>query len=101
MLILNELGISPQYQGYAMTAAALSLMDHVPGMLDSTMQIYACVGQTLDAPPQNVERNIRTVARHAWRANRSRLEAMAGYALPKPPSAGEFLSILHLHRRAG
>ena len=99
MPLLKELGISTQYQGYAMITAALSLMDHVPGMLDSTMQIYASVGQTLNVPAQNVERNIRTVARHAWRANRTQLEALAGYSLPKPPSAGEFLSILYLRRR--
>lgn len=98
MPLLNELGISAKYQGYSMVVAALSVMDHVPGLVANTMQIYTCVGQTMDVPAQNVERNIRTVARHTWQENRPRLEALAGYPLPKTPSAGEFLSILYLHR---
>ena len=66
-LVLQELGITPNYTGYFQTAEAVGLCVKEPERLTLiTKLVYAEVGKKYAVKWTTVERNIRTVAAMAW-----------------------------------
>ena len=56
--------------------------------------IYNQVADMCNCDCRHIERNIRTVASHAWDVNSKRLTEIAGYTLNSSPSVSELISIL-------
>ena len=95
---LQVLGIPPCYHGYKQSRLAIELaVEDEDRLLDITKQIYWTVAETCSCDRACIERNIRTVIHIAWKANRSRLNALAGRQLNAPPFASEFISMLSAH----
>ena len=89
------LGISKRYRGYKQALMALELvLADEDCMYNITQRVYRPVADRCSCGRFCIERNIRTISRQAWRSNRARLRQIAGYPLPAPPSASEFLSIM-------
>ena len=93
--ILHLLGITRCYKGFNHTAYAIYLAVQDDGRLVAvTKYIYMETASHFNCKWTAVERNIRTAAERAWRANRPLLCEMAPYPLPWTPSASEFIEIL-------
>ncbi len=92
---LQLLGISKCYKGYRQLFLAVELaLNDESRLLSVTENIYAPVSDMCSCDCCNIERNIRTVAQHAWKVNAEKLTEMAGYTLFSSPSVSELISIL-------
>lgn len=92
---LQSLGISKRYKGYRQLFLSVELaLDDETRLLYITENIYYPVAEKCNCEYYNVERNIRTVAHHAWKINSERLTEIAGYALDSAPSVSELITIL-------
>ncbi len=93
--LLRSLGIHGRYRGHRQTAIALQLiLEDGERMYAVCEEIYAEVARRCRCKTDCIERNIRTVIRRAWRTNKKRLCALAGYEPIAEPSVSEFLDIL-------
>ena len=93
--LLHQLGVTSNYTGFFFTAHAVSLAVQQPErLLLVTKWLYPEVAKRYGTTSGCVERNIRTVVRVAWAANRALLEALAHHPLTARPTASQFLSIL-------
>ena len=94
--LLTHLGIPSTYLGQKYLVCALDLcLDNDEYFWAITKQLYPDVAKKYLVSPCSVERNIRTAIRHCWeRGNRTLLDKIAGYPLPRCPSPGTFLSLL-------
>lgn len=100
--LLRFLGGHGQYRGFRQAAIALLLILEDPERMYAIGEsIYAEVAKRCHCNPKCIERNIRTVIHRAWRTNKKRLCALAGYELTAEPSVSEFLDLLaaELRRR--
>ena len=97
---LLSLGVTVNYKGCKQAALAVSLaLEDENRLYCVTKEIYWKVADMLGCDRYDVERNIRTVSRRAWKVCRPELQTMARYPLPVPPSASEFIAILTAHIR--
>ena len=92
---IQSLGISKCYKGYKqlLLSVELALADE-SRLLCITDNIYNQVANMCNCECYHIERNIRTVANHAWKINPKRLIEIAGYQLESTPSVSELISIL-------
>lgn len=92
---LQSLGISKCYKGYKQLQLSVELaLDDETRLLCVTDNIYNQVANMCNCECYHIERNIRTVASHAWKVNSKRLTEIAGYNLETSPSVSELISIL-------
>lgn len=92
---LRALGITPNYVGYFQTIEAVALCVEAPErMTQITKLVYAEVGKRYGVQWTAVERNIRTVAKTAWKRNRALLEEMVGCELNSRPFSSQFVAAL-------
>lgn len=93
--LLHSLGVTANYIGFFHSAFAVCLALQNPNrLLLVTKWLYPEVAKHYSTSWHCVERNIRTVSKHAWTRNRLLLESLASRILPNPPSASDFLAIL-------
>lgn len=94
--MLRLIGIGPRYRGhrFLVLAVELAMREGAEDLL-VTKTIYPEVARAFQTSWQCVERNIRTVVRHAWEMPDHRyLDALAGHHLESRPSNGEFIRML-------
>ncbi len=92
---LQSLGISKRYKGYRQLFLSVELaLDDETRLWYVTENIYGPVAEVCNCNYRNVERNIRTVARHAWKGNPNKLTEIAGYTVINTPSVSELIAIL-------
>lgn len=92
---LQSLGISKCYKGYRQLHLSVELaLDDESRLECITDCIYNQVADMCNCDCRHIERNIRTVANHAWEVNAKRLTEIAGYTLISSPSVSELISIL-------
>ncbi|MCI9642863.1 MAG: hypothetical protein HFJ98_08845 [Eubacterium sp.] len=92
---LQSLGISKCYKGYRQLYMSVELaLDDDSRLECITDCIYNQVADMCNCDCRHIERNIRTVASHAWDVNSKRLTEIAGYTLNSSPSVSELISIL-------
>lgn len=93
--LLGALGVTANYSGffYAAYAVLLSLEDQ-GRLLLVTKRLYPEVAEHYKTTASCVERNIRTVASHAWERNATLLQQVAQDRLWEKPTASEFIAIL-------
>ena len=92
---LQSLGISKCYKGYKQLQLSVELaLDDESRLLGITENIYNQVAELCNCECYHIERNIRTVANHAWKVNSQKLTEIAGYNLDTSPSVSELISIL-------
>lgn len=99
MQLLNEtiqsLGILKRYKGYKQLMMSVELaLDDEERLMYITENIYNVVADKCYCNRHNIERNIRTVARKAWKNHSGRLTEIAGYDVINTPSVSELISIL-------
>ncbi len=95
---LQSLGITKRYKGYRQLLLSVELaLDDESRLLYVTEGIYHQVADICNCDYRNVERNIRTVANHAWEVNSKKLTEIAGYTLVSIPSVSEFIDILAIY----
>lgn len=93
--ILNELGITRRYKGFAHTAYAIQLaVADEDRLCYVTKEIYEATALHFGSTWSCVERNIRTIVARAWQINQPFLGEMARYPLSSPPTASEFIEII-------
>lgn len=94
-ILLRSFGIGGRYLGHRQTLIALQLvLENSERMYAVCDEIYAEVARRCRCKTECIERNIRTVIHRAWRTNKKRLCALAGYELTAEPSVSEFLDLL-------
>ena len=94
-LVLQELGITPNYTGYFQTAEAVGLCVKEPERLTLiTKLVYAEVGKKYAVKWTTVERNIRTVAAMAWERSPLLMEELMGCKLDYRPCTSQFVAAL-------
>ena len=92
---IQSLGIDKRYKGCRQLSLCVELaLDDESRLLYMTENIYIPVANKCNCDYRNIERNIRTVARRAWKVNSEKLIKMAGYTLVSSPSVSELISIL-------
>ncbi len=92
---LQSLGISKRYKGYRQLQLSVELaLDDESRLQCITENIYNQVAEMCNCECFHIERNIRTVASHAWKVNSQKLTEIAGYTLCSSPSVSELISIL-------
>lgn len=95
---LRVLGITPKYCGYMQSILAVELiLEDETRLLNITKEVYWKVADLCGCNRCDIERNLRTISRRAWKVNPARLEEIAGYPLASPPTASEFVTILATH----
>ncbi|MDE5671493.1 MAG: sporulation initiation factor Spo0A C-terminal domain-containing protein [Eubacterium sp.] len=95
---LQSLGISKCYKGYRQLHLSVELaLDDESRLECITDCIYNQVADMCNCDCRHIERNIRTVANHAWEVNSELLTEIAGYTLLSSPSVSELISILVTH----
>lgn len=100
--LLHYLGITPKYSGYFQTAQAVELCIEVPDRLTLiTKLVYAEVGKRYGVNWMTVERNIRTVAKAAWRNSPGAVEQLMGAKLSTHPKNVEFITALAAKVKSG
>lgn len=93
--ILRSFGITQRYKGFKYAEYALLLATEDNSRLDElTKNIYMPTGRYFGCSVANIERNIRTIIRRAWKVDRNRIRRMAGYPLDGAPSVSEFIEIV-------
>lgn len=93
--LLNRLGVTANYTGYAQLVYALGLCAERPDkLLFVTKQVYPDVARHFQTNWQAVERNLRTVGKIIWQENQALLEGMARRPLRQKPSNTQLLAIL-------
>lgn len=96
--LLLHLGATPNYIGFHYTAYAIGLcLEENQRLLFVTKALYPDVAKHFHTTVPSVERNIRTIISVIWKINPHMLEELAGFALTKQPSVGQFLAILAAH----
>ena len=94
-LLLLKLGLSTRFHGFYPTAYSVLLCIEQPErILLASKWVYPDVAKQYHSNAWAVERNIRTLARHAWDCNPQLLNTMAQQDLKKCPTTKEFISIL-------
>lgn len=63
-------------------------------MLSMTKWLYPDVAEHYATNWKAVERNIRTAIANVWLGNKEELCSLAGYELPRRPTASQFIKIL-------
>ena len=92
---IQSLGIIKRYKGYKQLMMSVELaLDDEERLMYITENIYNPVADMCCCNRHNIERNIRTVARKAWKYNSNRLTEIAGYDIVATPSVSELISIL-------
>ena len=93
--LLSSLGITSNYIGYFQTAQAVELCAAAPEKLTQiTKLVYSEVGKRYRSDWTAVERNIRTVAKLAYRRKPEILEKLMGFTLAEQPKSAEFIAAL-------
>lgn len=92
---LQTLGITANYKGRKQIALSVQLaMEDEDRLHNVVKEIYWVVADQIGCDRSDIERNIRTAIRAAWKTNPKRLQELAGYPMYAPPSSSELLSIL-------
>ena len=92
---IQSLGILKRYKGYKQLMMSVELaLDDEERLMYITENIYNPVADMCCCNRHNIERNIRTVAEHAWENHSERLTEIAGYDVVATPSVSELISIL-------
>lgn len=104
-LLLLKLGVSTRFRGFYPAAfSVLICVQHPDRILLISKWVYPDVARQCHSSAWAVERNIRTLARHAWDYNPQLLSDLAQQQLKKCPTTKEFISILStylmLHKAA-
>lgn len=104
-VLLLELGVTTRLRGFYPAAYSVLLCIQQPDRIFLTSKwVYPEVAKHYHSSARTVERNIRTLAIHAWETNPELLNKLARRNLKKHPSPKEFISILStyllLHRAA-
>lgn len=93
--LLMRLGVTANYVSFQQTAYAVYLAVQDPDRLALVSKwLYPTVSARYHTTWSAVERNIRTVAKVAWKNNPDLLCELAGHPLDRRPKAAQFLSIL-------
>lgn len=93
--ILRPFGITPKYRSFCRITAAVEeavCMIRESGTLSPGL--YKIVADKCNCSAVAVERNIRSLAQHAWKVNRQFVLETAGYPLITAPTATEFIEML-------
>lgn len=94
--VLLSLGITKNYAGYKCLCRALEMsLEDENRLICVKKGIWEPLEQEFHYGGKGVESAIRTISNRAWCDNRENLEKLAGSSLSGPPSAVQFLSILH------
>lgn len=100
--LLYRLGITPNYAGYFQTAQAIELcVQSTERLTLITKLVYAEVGERYRVGWTTVERNIRTVAKAAWKRSPETVERLLGYNPAGAPKTSEFIAALTARVSAG
>lgn len=92
---LALLGVPASYKGCYFASYAVELCLETPDrLLLITKWVYLDVAKKYRTNWMAVERNLRTVAKVAWKNNRILLEEMVRKPLPAPPTVTELISAL-------
>lgn len=95
-ILLNRLGITTNYKGYAILVAAVDIVYANPAALDDIMvSVYGTVAHRLGISARSVERNIRTAINYAWSLVGYRFGKVLGYKDDTPPRAGVLIRLLY------
>lgn len=92
---LRLLGITPLYKGFWQLLYIILLTAEDNFYAYTAKDLYMEVGTYFNCTWQGVERNIRTLARRAWKINPTFLCELARCSLQSAPSAAFFLAILY------
>lgn len=93
--ILRPFHITHKYVGCRQLALAVQIIRDNPDSLEAVgKQIYRPIAAVYHCEWKSVERNMRTLAMHAWDSDRRALEKLAGYPLSAPPTAADFIEIV-------
>lgn len=94
---LDALGISRRYLGYELAADAICLLvEDERSFRCICGSLFLRVADQHHCSRQQVERNLRTVIRHAWTVNAGGLRQLAAYPLSQEPTVSEFVEIVAL-----
>ena len=92
---LQTLGVTANYKGRKQIALSVQLALQNEDRLNNVVkEIYWVVADQLGCDRSDIERNIRTAIRAAWKNTPRRFQELAGYPMCSPPCASELLSIL-------
>lgn len=98
--VVNDLGITRKYSGYAFLIYASELVLQDPSLLRKiTKKLYPMVAEHFDCKAYNVERAIRTVAQVSWERHRAKLQEIATYDLYKRPTCTDLIDLICCHVR--
>lgn len=86
---------------FQMSYAIWCVMDDPEKLTLTTKLLYPEVARKYKTSWKNVERNLRRVARRAWRNDLSLLRKMARYSLFRCPTASQFIAIVAAYLKAG
>lgn len=93
--LLDRLGITQNYIGYFQTAQAVELCADAPEKLTQMTEcVYSELGKKYHVKWTAVERNIRTVAKMAYKRRAKALEKLMGFELTSQPKSSDFLAAL-------
>ena len=93
--LLTRLGVTANYAGFRQCAYAVYLCVQDPDKLALvTKWLYPDVAKHCRTTSGAVERNIRTVAKQAWRNNPALLSVLSGGVYDAPPSSARFIAML-------
>ncbi len=100
-ILLLRLGLTPNYKGFHLLCAALTLLERNPdALLLVTKRLYPVLGKATGLSWQSAERNLRTAAAVIWRRSPDYLQQLAGFPLTRCPTVTQLLAILHLSHEA-
>lgn len=93
--VLRRLGIGRNYEGYYSATEAINIAIKEPNtLLHVTKTLYPAVAKRRDTSTFSVERNIRTVAKIAFKRNPNLLCIIARHPVQEVPAAGEFIDMV-------
>lgn len=100
--VIEQLGITRNCKGFYYLAYSLSLIVENPQrLLMVTKLIYPDVARHFKTTPANVERDLRTVSKIAWKQNPAFLKKIAKHDLQSAPTVGRLLSFLGAYLKRG
>ena len=93
--LLRKLGITKIYKGYEQAIYCISLAVEDDFRLTAiTKEIYMVTATKFGCKWTAIERNMRTIVKHAWTTNKSFLCNIAGYPINHEPTVSEFIEII-------
>ncbi|MEG2204005.1 MAG: sporulation initiation factor Spo0A C-terminal domain-containing protein, partial [Oscillospiraceae bacterium] len=87
--LLRQLDITSDYMGYWCLTIALQIVrDQQLARARVTKDLYPVIAKELQISIDSVERDLRTVLKHSWKARQASMERLGFTACPSP---GKFI----------